>query len=102
MNAKLSFFLLAGYSAALVLTAARLSAAAPTDAFPTFENYIKLSGQTPWVSGNSAAYQKRTQTRADGSAGVEELHLSRDAGKDTTVTVDGRALAGAEDYLLRV
>jgi hypothetical protein len=87
---------------ALVLTAACLSAAAPTDSFPTFESYIKLSGQTPWVSGNAAAYQKRAQARADGSAGVEDLHLLRDVAKNTTLTIDGRALVGAEDYLLRV
>jgi hypothetical protein len=94
---------LAGCAAAVALATAGSFAAAPkTDAFPTYENYIKLSGQAPWLSGNAASFQKRYQSRADGSGGIEALHLSKDAGKDTTLTIDGRALAGAEDYLLRV
>jgi hypothetical protein len=104
MHAKLSPSIrLAGCAAALLCAGVPARGAAVVkDAFPTYESYIKLSGQTPWVSGNSAAYQKRTQSRADGSAGIEDLHLSRDVAKSTTLLVDGRAMAGAEDYLLRV
>ncbi len=90
--------------AAMLLLAGGHAAGAPvpTDAFPTYESYIKLSGQTPWVSGNKAAFEKRTRTPADGSAGIEDLHIAKDITKNTTVVVDGRALAGSEDYLLRV
>jgi len=104
MHAKFlsSVWLVSTTSAAFLLAPPATAAGAPTDAFPTYESYIKVSGQTPWVSGNSASYQKRTQTRADGSAGIEDLHVSRDVAKDTTLVVDGRALSGAEDYLLRV
>jgi len=76
-------------------------AAAATDAFPTFESYIKVSGQAASISGNEAAFQKRTQKNSDGSAGIEDLHLLRDISKTTTLVIDGRALEGAEDYLLR-
>jgi hypothetical protein len=104
MHPKTSFLVrLAGCAAGLALTASRSSAAStPTDDFPTYESYIKLSGQTPWVRGNSASYQKRTQTAADGSAGIEDLHFTRDVAKNTTLLLEGRALTGAEDYLLRV
>lgn len=85
----------------LVSTAAAWAAAAPTDAFPTYESYIKVSGQTPFVSGNKAAAEKRTQQRADGATGIEDLHVAKDVARNTTLVVDGRALFGAEDYLLR-
>lgn len=78
------------------------AAAAKTDAFPTYESYIKLSGQAPLISGNQSAFRRRTQKQADGSAGVEDLHLSKELNKSTTMTIDGRALTGAEDYLLHV
>jgi hypothetical protein len=94
---------LAGCAAAILFVGVPVYATPlATDAFPTFESYIKLSGQTPWVSGNASSFQKRTQSNADGSAGIEDLHFSRDIAKDTTFLVDGRALAGAEDYLLHL
>ena len=92
---------LAGFAAVLAAATPSLQAAAATDDFANFESYIKLSGYTPWIDGNTAAYQKRFQTRDVGAAGVEDLHLLRDL-KNSTVTLDGRALFGAEDYLLHL
>jgi len=86
----------------LALTPVRLPAApAATDAFPTYESYIKISGQAPWITGDKSAFEKRTQKSGEGGAGVEDLHVSKDVTKDVTLVVDGRALAGPEDYLLR-
>ena len=69
------------------------------DAFPNFESYIKISGQAPSVSGNEAAFQNRTRQNANGGTGIEDLHIAKDVDKTTTVTLDGKALVGSEDYL---
>jgi hypothetical protein len=86
------------------LTVAPLRAADPAsdDAFPRYDSYIKISGQAASISGDKSAFQSRTQQIGDGGAGIEDLHLSKDYGKNTTVDIDGRALVGAEDYLGQV
>lgn len=68
------------------------------DAFPTFESYIKISGRAASINGDEAAFKKRTQLPTEG-AGIEDLHYAQDLSKTTTLTVDGRALEGPEDYL---
>ena len=72
------------------------------DAFPLFESYIKVTGQTANVTGDPAAYARRFQKPQDGSYGIEALHLARDLDKETAMEIDGRALSGAEDYLAKV
>jgi hypothetical protein len=76
--------------------------AAPADAFPNFDSYIKLSGQAAAISGDKAAFQSRTQQPNDGGAGIEDLHISKDLSKSTTAVIDGKAMVGSEDYLARV
>jgi hypothetical protein len=93
--------------APLLFTAAAFLFAAParateTDALPTFESYLKVTGQAAAISGNGAAYQTRAHQAKDGGYGVEDLHYTKDVTKDTSVVLDGRALAGVEDYLARV
>lgn len=75
---------------------------AEADAFPHFENYIKISGQAASVSGSTSAFQNRTRLPGDGGAGIEDLHLSRDLSKETTLVIDGKALVGSEDYLGKI
>ncbi len=69
------------------------------DAFPQFESYIKISGRAPSVTGSDSAYARRFQQPADGAYGIEALHFARDVKDGPTVSFDGRALYGAEDYL---
>ena len=71
----------------------------PSDAFPLFESYIKISGRAPSVSGQDSSFVRRLQTPANGTYGIEALHFAKDTAKDTTVVFDGRALTGSEDYL---
>ncbi len=90
-----------------LLAAAGLALVAPgraadADAFPVFESYIKVTGQAPFISGNGAAYQTRARQSDAGGGGIEDLHIARDLNKTTSVVVDGRALAGVEDYLGRI
>lgn len=88
--------LLAG--ALLVLANVR---AAEADAFPTFDNnYVKVSAGAPSLSGSKAAYQARTQKSSSGAAGIEELAYGYDLSKDVNLQLDGKAMPGAEDYLL--
>lgn len=90
--------------ATIVVMGAGARAATPggAEAFPTFESYIKVSGRPASISGNEAAFQRRTQADANGGLGIEDLHYYRDLNKTTSVTIDGRALTGVEDYLGRV
>src|SRR5678816_4422415 len=103
MHAKNFSFLrttgLLGGTAVSLLTITTAFSAAATDELPKFESYIKVTGRAASISGNDAAYQKRTRTYADGAAGIEDLHIYKDVDKKTALVIDGRALAGPEDYL---
>ncbi|MFA6961140.1 MAG: TonB-dependent receptor [Opitutaceae bacterium] len=94
----------AGVLTATLVAAPQLSAADAknSDAFPVFDSYIKVSGQAASITGNGAAYQANTGQSQQNGAGIEEFHYSKELPKDNTLTMDGRALSGSEDYLLRV
>ncbi len=106
---KANFYLLfrsAGMlsSVALLLVALpnRVSAQKQTDAFPTYDSYIKITGQAADITGDKTAFERRTQQPKDGGVGIEDLHLSKDLSKTTTLTVDGKAMTGSEDYLAQI
>ena len=80
---------------------ARAADTASADAFPAFESYIKVSGQSQYIDGNQNAYQSRTKQALPGAAGIEDFHYAKDLSKSTTMVIDGKAMAGSEDYLLR-
>ncbi len=86
----------------LVITASQLFAADNSDAFPAFDSYIKISGQTASIKGDGAAYQKRFANNENVGAGIEEFYYSRDLNKSTALKIEGRALGGTEDYLLNL
>ena len=109
MNAKpLHFIRSAGLvaGAMVALSCPRLAGADKTavsgDAFPLFDSYIKVSGQGATITGDGAAFQSRTKLPQDGGVGIEDFHYSKDTSKDVTLTIDGRALTGSEDYLAQV
>jgi hypothetical protein len=86
---------LAAASVCLGLAGASLPGASKdTDAFPNFESYIKVSGKAPFVSGDAAAYAERHQVPEEGAYGIEDLHLGKDVGNDTTMVIDGKAMLG--------
>jgi hypothetical protein len=88
--------------AVLAVSGARLAAdeaSSQADAFPTYESYIKVSGQAPIITGDSAAFANRTGTPSTGSAGIEDLYYTKDISDNDTVTIDGHALGGVDDYL---
>ncbi len=88
--------------AAPLLPGSRLAAAtapAEADAFPTYESYIKVSGEAPFISGDTAAFAARAVTPHNGSYGIEDLYITKDLTKEITMKVNGRAMDGSEDYL---
>ena len=70
-----------------------------SDAFPVFENYIKLSGQSAWITGDTSAFQARDRLHDNGTGGIEDYLYTKDVNKTTSLKLDGHALGGAEDYL---
>ncbi len=74
-------------------------AAPASDAFPTHESYIKVSGYAPMISGSDSSFEKRVGRDSKGGLGIEDLRILKDF-DDVTTLVRGRALYGSEDYLL--
>jgi hypothetical protein len=91
--------------AAFAIPAPRAAAADSSDqadAFPSYESYIKISGQSAWINGDDAAFAAHSNTPAAGSYGIEDLLFTKDISNASTITVKGRALGGAEDYLASI
>jgi hypothetical protein len=84
------------------LTTTQLSAADNSDAFPAFDSYIKISGQTASINGNGAEFQKRYGQNENYGAGIEDFYYGRDLTKSTAMTIQGHAMGGSEDYLLHI
>jgi hypothetical protein len=109
MNSTLSSLLrrtsLACAGAVIALSGARLyadSTPKEADAFPTYDSYIKLSGEAPFITGDTAAFQAQNDTNANGTFGIEDLFITKDLPNDTTLKVKGKAMDGSEDYLADV
>jgi hypothetical protein len=90
---------------ALALPALRTAAAdapANADAFPIFDNYLKVGGVAPSISGDGAAFATRTGSPTTGVGGIEDMSYAQDLSKNTTVSVKGHALGGSDDYLATI
>jgi hypothetical protein len=88
--------------AALALTTLRLKAApAPTDtdAFPSYDSFIKISGESPFITGDGASFAQHAGVPSNGTYGIEDFFYTKDLAKDTTVKVAGHAMDGSDDYL---
>lgn len=75
-------------------------AAAPTEE-PTEEvasNWIAFTIGGAFVSGDEAGMMRRTRTNGDFYGGIDESQFSKELNDTTTLTLDGHALPGLEDY----
>jgi len=97
MNFSLSTLRGAGLFAALVVGASAATAAA--DLFPNYDSYIKITGKTADVKGNGSSFARRMQFPENGAWGIEALRVNKDINDATSLTVEGKALVGKEDYL---
>jgi hypothetical protein len=61
-------------------------------------NWIGFTVGGAFVSGNDAGMQRRTQTNGDFYGGIDTFQFSQALSKSTTLTIDGHALPGLEDY----
>ncbi len=90
-------------SAALTVPVTRLAAAAApaeADAFPSYESYIKISGESPFITGDGAAFAARSGVPSKtGTYGIEDLFVTKDLAKDINLKMNGHAMDGSEDYL---
>lgn len=84
----------------LVLGVVRVNGASPTDAFPTFDNYVKIGAFGTDVTGNEAAFKARNR-QATGTVGIEDMYFAKDLDKVTSLQIDGHALAITGDYLAK-
>ena len=75
-------------------------AAAPAEE-PTKEvasNWIAFTIGGAFVSGDEAGMMRRTRTNGDFYGGIDESQFSKELNDTTTLTLDGHALPGLEDY----
>lgn len=68
---------------------------------PPLENFVEVGGGGAWVDGDTAAFQYRQKIARNGYGGVTGLLYTKTSG-DNTVTIEGHALAGANDNLLSI
>ncbi len=67
-----------------------------------YSNWIELGFGGYFVDGNKAQLQRRTGQNGGLFGGVEDFHLEHALNKRATLTVDGRAMFGNNDYLLKL
>ncbi len=84
----------------LVIGVARGNDASPSDAFPNFDNYVKIGAFGTDLTGNEAAFQARAR-QATGTVGIEDMYFAKDLDKTTSMLIDGHALAITGDYLAK-
>ena len=78
-------------------TAGSASAPNPAEAAPA-SNWITFGVGGAFVSGNDAAMMSRTRTNGDFYGGIDSMQITQAINKTTTMTIDGHALPGMEDY----
>jgi hypothetical protein len=71
---------------------------APTD----YNNWLTVGGGSTIVNGDKAQFEHEEHTTAGPYAGVQDFHLQEFAGKQGLFTADGHALAGNDDYAVRL
>jgi hypothetical protein len=87
----------AAICAALCGLAVALTAADKKEPLP--ENYIDVSFGHTQQEGDRAGFQKAQQINKDGYGGIEALHYTGSLSDTTSYLLEGRALAGNQDYL---
>ncbi len=74
------------------------TAAPAEEAESEFTNWIGFTIGGAFVSGNDAGFMSRTQTNGDFYGGIDSFQFSKELNDSTTMTLDGHAMPGLEDY----
>lgn len=64
----------------------------------TYNNWVELSFGGLLTHGNPAQAQQRLRLQRGAFGGIQDFHLQQTVATNTTLTVDGRALADQHDY----
>ncbi len=64
----------------------------------TYNNWLTLSGGGFLTKGNHAQAQQNGHLGDGAFGGIEDFHLQQDVAKNTTLTINGRAIADQHDY----
>jgi hypothetical protein len=79
------------------------TASAPTPAEePELTNWIGFTIGGAFISGDDQGFMRRTQTNGDFYGGIDTAQLSYELNDSTTLTLDGHALPGMEDYEINI
>jgi len=66
----------------------------------SYNNWIDFTAGQAVVSGNRAQFQQQHQTPAGTFGGISDFHFQTGIATNTTMTLDGHAIAGSDDYKL--
>lgn len=92
------------FTTAIVLSMAAANAGTPTPTAPAAPvaaptNSVTIAAGGAFVNGDEANMGRRTGTNnGDFYGGISDSHYGRSLDKDTTLTIDGHAMPGLEDY----
>ncbi len=78
------------------------SAPAPAAEEPELTNWIGFTVGGAFVSGDDQGFMRRTQTNGDFYGGIDTAQLEYELNDSTTLTLDGHALPGMEDYEINI
>jgi len=68
----------------------------------SYNNWIDFTAGQAFVSGNRAQFQQQHQIPAGAFGGIGDFHLQTGIATNTTLTLDGHAIAQNHDYLLHL
>lgn len=95
-------FSLAAPALVMTMSLAHAGTSAPAAAAPAepsiAANWISFTVGGAFVNGNDAGMMRRTQTNGDFYGGIDSFQFAQDLKNSTTLTMDGHALPGLEDY----
>ncbi len=99
----LRLFRLALVAPALMITinfsqAGTATVPAPAEEGPELTNWIGFTVGGAFVSGDDQGVMRRTQTNGDFYGGISDLHYEMDVNDTTSLSIDGHAIPGLEDY----
>jgi hypothetical protein len=77
------------------------SAPAPAEE-PELTNWIGFTIGGAFISGDDQGFMRRTQNNGDFYGGIDTAQLSYELNDSTTLTLDGHALPGMEDYEINI
>jgi hypothetical protein len=74
----------------------------PTEAPDEYRNWVELGVGSTFISGDRAAFQRRSDLPRGPFGGIEDFHYEQDLGKRGLLQLDGRAIFDNHDYDIKL